>query len=77
MEEVLDKVGALETDETNRSGNYMVNIKFKKELPRLLPIMGKKININYPGIQRLCLTALDVIQNLDTNQGRCNGLIIL
>ena len=39
---------------TNRTGNYSVKIRIKKAIPQLLPILGRRIKINYPGIQRLC-----------------------
>ena len=38
----------------NRTGNYCVKIKLSNDLPELLPILGKRIKIVYPGIQRLC-----------------------
>ena len=42
------------SDGTNRTGNYNVRIKLARDVPQLLPILGKRIKIYYPGIQRLC-----------------------
>ena len=39
---------------TNRTGTYSVNIKLYRKIPQLLPIMGKRVRIYYPGIQKLC-----------------------
>ena len=41
-------------DGTNRSGNYSVHIKLKQDIPQLLPILGRRIKIYYPRIQKLC-----------------------
>ena len=41
-------------DGTNRTGNYNVKIKLRGDIPQLLPILGKRIRIFYPGIPRLC-----------------------
>jgi hypothetical protein len=38
----------------NRRGTNTVKIKLTKEILQLLPILGKQINIYYPGISRLC-----------------------
>ena len=45
---------ATENDGTNRTGTYALRIKLKKNIPQLLPMLGKRIKIDYPGIQRLC-----------------------
>ena len=39
---------------TNRTGTYSVTIKLDKKIPQLLPIMGKRVKVYYPGIQKLC-----------------------
>ena len=39
---------------TNRSGIYAVQVKLNKPIPQLIPIMGKRLKIQYPGVQRLC-----------------------
>jgi hypothetical protein len=39
---------------SNRTGTYAVKVKLTKKLPQLLPVMGKRISISYPGVQRLC-----------------------
>ena len=39
---------------TNRTGTYSVSIKLNRKIPQLLPIMGKRVRIYYPGIQKLC-----------------------
>ena len=44
----------VEKDGTNRTGTYSVRMKLKVPVPQLLPIMGKRIKIHYPGIQKLC-----------------------
>jgi hypothetical protein len=41
-------------DGTNQTGNYYVKIKLNQDISQLLPILGKRIRIHYPGIQRLC-----------------------
>ena len=41
-------------DGTNRTGNYNVRIKLRGDIPQLLPILGKRIRVYYPGIQRQC-----------------------
>jgi hypothetical protein len=41
-------------DGTNRTGNYNVKIKLNGDIPQLLPILGKRIRIFYPGTPRLC-----------------------
>ena len=38
----------------NRTGNYTVRIRLEKDIPQLIPIHGKRIKINYPGVSRLC-----------------------
>ena len=38
----------------NRTGIYSVKIKLKRDIPQILPILGKKIKIHYKGIQKLC-----------------------
>ena len=43
-----------ENDGTNRTGTYALRIKLKRDIPQLLPMLGKRIKINYPGVQRLC-----------------------
>ena len=55
-EELFDDGGDPFTgaDGTNRTGNYNVRIKLAKDVPQLLPILGKRIKIHYPGIQRQC-----------------------
>ncbi len=54
--EVLFYDGVAHSDEssTNRTGTYMVKIRLSKDIPQLLPILGKRIKIYFPGIQRLC-----------------------
>jgi hypothetical protein len=42
-------------DGNNQTGNYNVKIKLNQDIPQLLPILGKRIRIHYPGIQRLCM----------------------
>ena len=44
----------LEADGTNRTGTYSVKIQIKKPIPQLLPILGRRVKIHYPGVQRLC-----------------------
>ena len=39
---------------TNRTGNYSVQIRLNKPIPQLIPILGKRIKINYPGVQKQC-----------------------
>ena len=41
-------------DGTNRTGNYNVKIKLNQDIPQLVPILGKRIKVHYPGVQRLC-----------------------
>ena len=41
-------------DGTNRTGVYAVKLKLNGAVPELLPILGRRIKISYPGIQRLC-----------------------
>ena len=41
-------------DGTNRTGNYLVTIRLKKQITQFLPILGRRIKIIYPGIQRQC-----------------------
>ena len=43
-----------ETDGTNRTGTYSVKVKLARPIPQLLPILGRRIKIYYPGIQKLC-----------------------
>ncbi len=35
-------------------GSYRVQIKLTKDLPQLVPLMGKRVNLYYRGIQNLC-----------------------
>jgi hypothetical protein len=42
-------------DDTNRAGNYNVKIKLNHDIPQLLPMLGKRIRVHYPGIQRICM----------------------
>ena len=39
----------------NRTGIYSVKIKLSRDIPQILPILGKRIKIHYKGIQKLCL----------------------
>ena len=41
-------------DGTNRTGTYAVKVKLRRKIPQLLPMLGKRIKIYYPGIQKLC-----------------------
>jgi hypothetical protein len=41
-------------DGTNRTGNYNMKIMLNQDIPQLLPILGKRIKVQYPGIQRMC-----------------------
>ena len=39
----------------NRTGIYSVKIKLNRDIPQILPILGKRIKVHYKGIQKLCL----------------------
>ena len=56
LEDLFDDGGVPDSESfgTNRTGRYSVKIKLNKDIPQLLPIMGKRIKIHYKGIQRLC-----------------------
>ena len=56
MEDLFDDGGILdsETHGTNRSGIYSVKIKLVKDIPQLLPILGRRVKIQYRGTQRMC-----------------------
>jgi hypothetical protein len=41
-------------DGTNPTGTYVLRIKLRKGIPQLFLILGKGMNINNPGIPRLC-----------------------
>ena len=41
-----------EGDGTNRT--YSVTIQIKKPIPQFVPILGRRVKIHYPGVQRLC-----------------------
>jgi hypothetical protein len=41
-------------DGSDRTGNYVVKVKLIKNIPELVPILGKRVKFFYPGIQRLC-----------------------
>ena len=41
-------------DGTNRMGIYLVTMRLNKEITQLLPILGRRIKIQYRGIQRQC-----------------------
>ena len=43
-----------EEEGTNRTGIYSVTIQIKKPIPQLLPILGRRVKVHYPGVQRLC-----------------------
>ena len=38
----------------NRTGIYSVTIRLGRDIPQILPIMGRRIKIHYRGIQKLC-----------------------
>ena len=38
----------------NRTGTYSVKIKLRRDVPQILPIMGRRIRVYYKGIQKLC-----------------------
>ena len=42
------------SDGTNRTGNYLVTMRLNKEITQLSPILGRRIKIQYQGIQRQC-----------------------
>ena len=56
MEDLFDDGGVLDSEihGTNRSGIYSVKIKLAKDIPQLLPIMGRRIKIQYKGVRRMC-----------------------
>jgi hypothetical protein len=55
VEDVFEDGVNIEGDAgTNRTGTYSVTIKLDKNIPQLLPIMGKRVRVYYPGIQKLC-----------------------
>jgi hypothetical protein len=39
---------------SNRTGTYAAKVRLTKKIPQLLPVLGKRIRISYPGVQRLC-----------------------
>jgi hypothetical protein len=39
---------------TNRTGTYSVKIQLMRNIPQLHSIMGKRVKIYFPGIQKLC-----------------------
>ena len=41
-------------DGVNATGTFSVKMRLKKEIPQLLPMIGKRVSIYYPGIKRLC-----------------------
>jgi hypothetical protein len=41
-------------DGVNRSCNYIVKIKLNRDLPQLVPILGRRIKIHYPRIRKQC-----------------------
>ena len=43
-----------DNDGTNRTGTYAFRIRLEKDIPQFVPILGKRIKVNYPGIPRLC-----------------------
>jgi hypothetical protein len=47
-----DKEGA--SNGTNRTSNYLVTRRLNKEITQLSPILGRRIKIQYPGIQKQC-----------------------
>ena len=38
----------------NRTGIYSVTIRLGRDIPQILPIMGRRIKVHYRGIQKLC-----------------------
>jgi hypothetical protein len=41
-------------DGVNATGTFSVKMRLKKEIPQLIPMLGKRVSIYYPGIRRLC-----------------------
>ncbi len=41
-------------DGVNATGTFSVKMRLKKEIPQLLPMLGKRVSIYYPGIRKLC-----------------------
>ena len=58
---------------TNRTGTYSVSIKLNRKIPQLLPIMGKRVRIYYPGIQKLCPIALGHTPNTHASPRGSSG----
>ena len=56
MEELFDDgtSGDLESGGLNRTGTYSVNIQLRRDIPQILPILGRRVKIYYKGIQKLC-----------------------
>ena len=41
-------------DGVNATGTFSVKMRLRKEIPQLIPMLGKRVSIYYPGIRRLC-----------------------
>ena len=41
-------------DGVNATGTFSVKMRLKKEIPQLIPMLGKRVSIYYPGIRKLC-----------------------
>ena len=62
-----------DNDGTNRTGTYVLRIKLKRDIPQLLPILGKRIKINYPGRPRQCTNCFRIHANENANPKRSHG----
>ena len=49
---------ATETTGNNRSGNYSIMMKLKRNIPQLLPMCGRRIKMYHAGITKLCTQCL-------------------
>jgi hypothetical protein len=60
MENLFDDGGILDSEAhgTNRSGIYSVKIKLAKDIPQLVPILGRRVKIQYKGIRRMCTNCI-------------------
>ena len=56
VEELFEDGGTGETEAegTNRTGTYVAKVQLRVDIPELVPIEGRRIRINYPGVRVLC-----------------------
>ena len=67
-----------ETEETNKTGTYVAKIRLHRDIPELIPVAGRRVRVNYWGVQVLCtlngVLNRQTMYSGDLNTGKFTGL---